>query len=95
MRSVCRRRRSRSPVAAAGAAAPVAWLLQVSIGRTDVDGARRVCPLEVGEGPLPWCYGPSEESLFEWVAFLHTDLIDSTEQEAAERFLDSRTSPIY
>ena len=95
MRSVCRRRRSRSPVAAAGAAAPVAWLLKVSIGRTDVDGVRMVGPLEVGEGPLPWCYGPSEESLFEWVAFLHTDLIDSTEQEAAEWFLDYRTSPMY
>ena len=92
MRSVCCRRRSRSPVAAAGEAAPVAWLLEVSILRSEIDG---VGPLEVVEGPLPWCYGPSEQSLFDWMAFLHTDLIDSTEQEAAEWFLDYRTSPIY
>ena len=66
----CCRRRSRSPRPAAGAAHPRAWRLEVEVWQSEIDG---LGPLEVVE-VLPWAYGPSKQSLFDWVAWLHTDL---------------------
>ena len=65
----CRRRRSRSPRPAAGAAHPRAWRLEVSV-YSEIDGVEHLEVVEV----LPWAYGPSKQSLFDWVAWLHTDL---------------------
>ena len=50
---------------------------------------------------LPWVYGPSERSLFDWLAWLHTDTTDKDYgltigfQEAEEFFFDWKTVPIY
>ena len=91
MKSFCCRKRSRSPVAAGARPAVIAWRLEVVVLRSEVDG---VGPLEVLE-VLPWAYGPSEQSLFDWLAFLHTDMIDQDLADASEWFLDYSTSPIY
>ena len=101
MRSVCCRRRSRSPVAVIAwpRSAVKAWRLEVVVLRSEVNGVGPLGVLEV----LPWAYGPSEQSLFEWMAFLHTDMIDqeygnASDQDladASEWFLDYSTSPIY
>ena len=95
----CCRRRSRSPRPAAGAAHPRAWRLEVEVRQSEIDG---LGPLEVVE-VLPWVYGPSEQSLLDWLAWLHTDLRYGAGlaydtyglEEATEFFLGHKTVPIY
>ena len=86
----CCRRRSRSPRLAAGAARPRARRLEVSVVRFDIDG--------VGEDVvevLPLAYGPSTESLLEWLAWLNKDMIESDYADSHFLFLEYKTEPVY
>ena len=93
----CCRRRSRSPRPAAGAARVRAWRLEVEVCQSLIDGVGPLYVVEV----LPWVYGPSEESLFDWLLWLHADTTDKDYgltigfEEASEFFFDYKTVPIY
>ena len=90
----CRRRRSRSPRPAAGAARVRAWRLEVEVWQSEIDGVGDLEAVEV----LPWVYGPSEESLFDWLLWLHADTTDKDYgltigfEEAAEFFFEHAAS---
>ena len=84
----CCRRRSRSPRLAAGAARPRAQRLEVSVIHFDIDGVGE----DVAE-VLPLAYGPSTESLLEWLAWLRGDMNESDYR--GDWFLEYKTEPMY
>ena len=89
----CCRKRNRAPLLAAGAARPRAWRLKVSVVQFDLDGVEE----DVTE-VLPWAYGPSTESLHEWLDWLHTDMVfwDTADLDSDSHwFLDYETEPMY
>ena len=87
---VCCRRCSRSPRLRAGAARHRAWRLEVSVVTFDIDGQEEDV-VEV----LPWAYGPSRESLLEWLAWLYEDMYYTDPYPNARNwYLDYNTEPM-
>ena len=87
----CCRRHSRSPRLCSRRRRCRAWRLEVSVIHFDIDGVE-----EDKAEVLPWAYGPSRESLREWLAWLHEDMYYTDPYpNARDWFLEYNTAPMY